>query len=379
MYATKVLSALRRTFTSFFAESWSDMTTPRAAQAVAAMIGLAGPIVVGAMVGHADIGMVASLGGLALGGEGKGETFREQAHGLIYALVAGSIAMLTGSCLAGRGISTALAIVAIAAAAGLLGSISKPLARATTLFMLFTIIAANLGVGADHPLGIMLLFFLGAVWAASLSLVLRPLFRAIRLIRIPDSRANIAQPLKYSARQLLRRWRKSLTHLSGWQYTLRIALCLVAGLGFEWIWPHHHGYWVFITVIIVVQRNLESVLKRTFHRAAGTVLGVLLTSLLLLGSSPIWTVITMIAALAAARSILMEINYVAYVTVQTLLIILLLDIGQVPSWAVIIDRLAATLAGCALALTLGYLGWSRLSPPARFSVRAKEQNEPPGM
>lgn len=343
------------------------MRTPRASQAVAAMLGLAGPIVVGAMVGHARIGMVASLGGLALSGQGKGETFREQAHGLIYALVAGTIAMLTGSGIAGRGMITALATVAVVTAAGLFGSISRPLARAATLFMLFTIIAANLGIGAAHPLGIMLLFFLGAAWTAGLSLALRPLFQALHLTRIPDNRANVAQPPKYSAGQLLRRWRKSLTHLSGWQYTLRIALCLVVGLGLEWIWPHHHGYWVFITVVIVVQRNLEAVLKRTFHRAAGTVLGVLLTSLLLLGSPSIWTVIAMIAALAAARPVLMEIHYAAYAAVQTPLVILLLDFGQAPSRMVIIDRLAATLVGCALALTLGYFGWSKLSPPARVS------------
>ena len=147
---------------------------------------------------------------------------------------------------------------------------------------------------------------------------------------------------------------------------LRIVLCLVVGLGFEWIWPHHHGYWVFITVVIVVQRNLEAMLKRTFHRAAGTMLGVLLTSLLLLGSPSIWTMIAMITALAAARPILREINYAAYAAVQTPLVILLLDFGQIPSWNVIIDRMLATLVGCILALTLGYLGWSRLSPLARI-------------
>jgi hypothetical protein len=366
MYATERFSVLRRTFASFFARSWSDVRIPKVSQAIAAMLGLAGPIVVGAMVGHARIGMVASLGGLALSGEGKGVTFHEQAHGLIYALIAGSVAMLAGSGIAGHGMITATATVVVVAAAGLLGSISRPLARAATLFMLFTIIAANLGAGETSPLAIMLLFFLGAAWTAGLSLVLRPLFQALHLTGIPNNRANVAPGPKYSAGQLLRRWRKSLTHLSGWQYMLRIVLCLVVGLGFEWIWPHHHGYWVFITVVIVVQHNLEAVLKRTFHRAAGTMLGVFLTSLLLLGSPTIWIVIAMITALAASRPILREIDYVAYAAIQTPLVILLLDFGRTPSWTAIIDRLVATLVGCILALTLGYLGWSRLSPSARL-------------
>ncbi|MEJ2102522.1 MAG: hypothetical protein P8X68_21515 [Desulfobacterales bacterium] len=38
--------------------------------------------------------------------------------------------------------------------------------------------------------------------------------------------------------------------------------------------------------------------------------------------------------------------------------------------------LAATLAGCFLALTLCYLGWSRLSPPVRFPVKSKIKSAP---
>jgi uncharacterized membrane protein YccC len=91
---------------------------------------------------------------------------------------------------------------------------------------------------------------------------------------------------------------------------------------------------------------------------------------------PVWAVVAIIAACAAARSVLVESNYIAYVAVQTLLVILLLDFGQAPSWAVIVDRLAATLAGCALALTVGYLGWSRIPQQVRVSVPAKGRNGP---
>ncbi|MBI5594432.1 MAG: FUSC family protein [Deltaproteobacteria bacterium] len=334
---------------------------PRAHQVVAAMLGLAGPIAVGAMTGHPRIGMAVSLGGLALSGEGKGETFREQMPGLIHATVAGSVAMFTGPAMTGHGdMLAAVGIPAVAAAAGLLGGISRPLARAATQFILYTLIAANLGMREAHPLGLMLLFFLGAAWTAGLSLVLRPLFRT--MCSAPPIPANTDQPPHHSAGQLLRRWRNSLTHLSGWQYAIRITLCLAAAEVYEWIWPHHHGYWVSVTVVIVVQRNLQAALKRTLQRAAGTAFGVLLTGLFLLGLPPMWAMIVMIAALSAARPILMEANYAAYAAVMTPLVILLLDFGQEPSWTVMVDRLAATLAGCTLALTLGYLMWSRLFP-----------------
>ncbi len=350
---------------------WTDGSAPQTSQVVAAMLGLAGPIAAGVMLGHARTGMVMSLGGLALSAGGKDETLRGQVTGLAYALVAGSAAMFTGSAMAGHGMLTTFGIPAVAAVAGLLGSISRPLVRATTQFILYTIIAANLNSREAHPLGTMLLFALGAAWTAGLSLVLQPLFQAMR-IQLPHTAANTTPPPRHSARQLLRRWWNSLAYLSGWQYALRITLCLAAAQGFEWLWPHHHGYWASITVVIVVHRNLDAALTRTIQRAAGTVLGVLLISLLLLGSPPTSAIIATIALLAAARPILRQANYAAYAAVMTPLVILLVDFGQAPSWSVIVDRLFATLAACALALTLGYLMWSKHSPAGRIAVESKK-------
>lgn len=349
-------------FVSLFSGGQVRAEYKQASQAVAAMLGLSGPLAVGAWTGHLRAGMAASLAGLVLSGEAKGETAREQAPGLIYATAAGSAAILTGSALAGHTLATAFGIPLFAATAGLIGSISRPLARATTQYILYTIIAANLGGPDSQPLGMVLLFLLGACWTAALSLILRPLFKGIGRIQNPIIPQKGVQLTKYTVRQRLRRWRKSLSRLSGWQYVVRISACLAAAAALEWIWPLHRGYWVSITVVIVVHRNLQTAMARALQRAAGTVFGVLIISLLLLASLPMWFLLLTIAALAAARPILLETNYTAYAAVMTPLVILLLDFGQDPSLAAGVDRLVATLAGCGLALTLGYLGWSKLSP-----------------
>jgi len=345
---------------TFFAAGLSGMEAHRLPQAVAAMLGLAGPVAVGATFGRPGMGLVASLGGLALSRSGKGDTLREQAPGLIYAMATGSLAMLTGSAMAGHGSRLFFMIPPLAAVAGLVGGISRPLARAVTQFLLFTVIAANIGTGGNHSFVITVLFFLGAVWTTSLVLVSRPLFRAMSPIPI---QTRAVQTSKYTARQYLRRWWKSLAHLSGWQYALRITLCLSAAEAFDWFFPNHHGYWASITVLIVVQRRLQTALTRSIDRAVGTTIGVMITGLLMLGLSSVWAIIAMIGVLAAARPILLEANYIAYAAVQTPLIIMLLDFGKVPSWTVAADRLAATLVGCTLGITLGYLGWSRIFTP----------------
>jgi hypothetical protein len=355
-------SPLRTKFASLFVCVHSKIQSPDIPQAISAMLGLAGPIALGAATGHIGTGMITSLGGLALSGGVKGNTVREQVRDLLYSIIAGGAAVFTGSILAGHSTKNVFAIPAVAAVATLLGRISRPLARAATVFVLFFVIAENLGAHGIHPAGLTFLFLIGALWTAILSLILKELCRLLRLYKISH---DSAQSSRYPAKLLMRRWAKSLTRLSGWQYTFRLTLCLVTGQGLELAWPHHHGYWVLITIIIVVQRDLQMALKRTRERAAGTTLGILLVGLLMLVSSSTWSVVAAIAVLAAARSILMQTNYTAYATVQTPLILLLLDFGRSTSWTIVADRLIATLAGCAIAMTMGYLGWSRIVPPAR--------------
>jgi hypothetical protein len=362
------LSPLRTKFSSLFACVLSKTQSPSIPQAISAMLGLAGPIALGAATGHIGTGMITSLGGLSLSGGVKGNTFGEQVRNLLYSIIAAGAAVFTGSILAGRSTKDVFAIPAVAAAATLLGSISRPIARAATGFILFFVIAENLDAHGIHPAGLTFLFLIGAFWTAALSLILKQLFRLLRHYKISH---DSAQSPQYPAKLLVRRWAKSLTHLSGWQYTFRLTLCLVAGQGLELAWPHHHGYWVFITIIIVVQRDFQMALKRTRERAAGTVLGILLVSLLMLVSSSMWSIVAAISVLAAARPILMQANYIAYAAVQTPLILLLLDFGRSPSWTIVADRLIATLAGCAIAMTIGYFGWSRIAPPARETAIKK--------
>jgi Fusaric acid resistance protein-like len=338
--------------------SWSDPGGVPPSRIVAAALGLSMPIALGAFAGHIETGMLASMGGLALSSIDGAETFSEHMSNLGYAILAGCAAMLIGAALAGRGYFT-MVFPLIAGAAALLGSISRPLARATTFFILYSIIAMHLEIQGASPIALTAVFLMGAAWCAGLGLVLKPIFRKIPCFRKAEKHAVPPRTARHPARRLLRRWAKTLGELSGWQYALRMTLCLAAGESFEWIWPDHHGYWVLITVVIVLQRDLRAMLRRIFQRSAGTLAGVLLAGLLLIGSLPPWATIVLVAVLAAGRVALKKANYGAYAVVMTILVVVLLDFGRPPSVTIIIDRLVATLAGCALAMTLGYLPWLR--------------------
>ncbi len=336
---------------------WTPATRPDASQIIAAMLGLAGPIIAGVATDHLRLGMVAAIGGLALGGASRGATLRQRAFALAAALLAGCAAISTGTSIASHGSLIIVAVPGIAAIAGLIGGISLPMARETTRFILFTTIAAGLSAPNVRPLGMTLLFFLGGTWTLALSLLLSAVFGRAR----HAAESSVAQPPRRPVALLLSRWRESLFHLSGWQYPIRIWACLTVAEAIAQIWLGQHGQWIAVTVAIVLGRRLPAPPTRLLQRALGTMLGVVVAGLLLIWTPPPLIVACEIAALAAARPVLRAGNYTAYAVVMTPLIVLLLDLGQAISVAILADRLTATIAGCLITLSFGYLPWTGCS------------------
>ncbi len=334
---------------------WTPATPPDVSQIIAAMLGLAGPIIAGVATDHLRLGMVAAIGGLALGGAGQGATLRQRALALAAALLAGCAAILTGTLIANHGGLIVVAVPAVAALAGLVGGISLPTAREASRFILFTTIAAGLSAPEVRPPGMTLLFFLGGTWTLGLSLLLHAVFG--RAKRTAASSATAVRRPRRPVALLLSRWRESLFHLSGWQYPIRIWSCLTVAEAIAQIWPGQHGQWIAVTVAIVLGRRLPAPPTRLLQRALGTMLGVIVAGLLVFWTPPPLIVTCEIAALAAARPVLRAGNYAAYAVVMTPLIVLLLDFGQVVSAGILVDRLMATIAGCLITLLFGYLPW----------------------
>src|SRR5262249_21177753 len=150
--------------------------------------------------------------------------------------------------------------------------------------------------------------------------------------------------------QKLARWRRSLRRLSGWQYALRLALCLAVASALRWLWPDHHLHWIALTVALLIERQIDAFPVRTTQRALGTIVGVLASGLLLSVKPPVWALVSGIAVLASMRPFLRVRNYLAYSAVMTPLIITILDAGKPLDAGVLIDRLIATLIGGSLVI-----------------------------
>ena len=315
-------------------------------------LGFAGPMLAGIAAGRPEAGLVAALGSLAMSSSGAGEDLRTRTLDLAYAFAAGVGAMIAGMWIAGQGALGAAMVVLIAAIVSLAGGFSRPLARASVRFILFLVIGTFVGPRMQDPWNAAALVAAGALWTALVTLGVA----SLRGAPIEDTEAGEAHPAAVRTptfAQRWNRWRRSLESLSAWDYPLRITASLAVAETIVALWPRHHSHWIALTVAIVVHRGPSDQGTRAFQRAAGTAAGVLAGGVLLVMQPPVWTLVAVIVMLAALRPALEARSYLAYSAAMTPLVLLLLDFGQVPDAAALIDRLAATLIGCTLALAAG--------------------------
>ncbi|MFF5210269.1 FUSC family protein [Streptosporangium sp. NPDC000396] len=343
------------------ARRWSRDTPVPSSQIIGAAAGLGGPVACGVVTAHTVAGMLAALGALAAGGITATGVTATGVTRLAGAAATAVAAGFTGVSIAGRGWVTAVAVVVTAAVVPVLGGFSRPAAEISTRFVTFVVITTGLGPVGD-PLGVTSAFAVGAGWSMLVALLIAFAGRlAVRRGHAPPAQETPSPPLK----ALLRRWRASLRAPHGWQYALRLALCLAIAETIEVLWRQPKAYWIAVTVVIVVQRGLDQAVVRVVQRAAGTVAGVVVGSVVLLWVLPPWLLVPIVAALAALRPLLRARNYALYATAMTPLVVLLMDGGQGTPPSTIAYRVVDTVLGCAIAIGAGYLPWTRLRPAPR--------------
>jgi uncharacterized membrane protein YccC len=145
-------------------------------------------------------------------------------------------------------------------------------------------------------------------------------------------------------------FRRNLRTLAGWQYTIRLTLCLAAATVLAHAWPGRHMYWVALTVALLTERAVEALPVKVTQRALGTLVGVVLAHFVFAWTLSAWWLGTVVGVLAGGRAVLRTRNYLAYTVVMTPLVIALLDAGKPPDWRVLGDRALATLIGALLVL-----------------------------
>ena len=138
---------------------------------------------------------------------------------------------------------------------------------------------------------------------------------------------------------------------SAFRHAVRTAFCLAAAAWVGRLLALSHGYWIPMTVAIVLRADYGATFSYGLLRIAGTVMGLLLTTALLhvLPADP-WVWLAVMAMLCAAFRYFGPVHYGIAVTALTGMVVLLLALAGEPAETTMASRLIATTIGSAMAL-----------------------------
>jgi uncharacterized membrane protein YccC len=130
------------------------------------------------------------------------------------------------------------------------------------------------------------------------------------------------------------------------------------------------GYWIPITIVVVLKPNFGGTLHRAVQRITGTVAGALLAAFILwFIQDPVWLLV-ILAVLSFATFTLRWANYVAFSMALTPMIMVMLDLAHPGTVSDSFLRIVHTIIGGALAIVCGYVlfpVWERSKLPAQLA------------
>ena len=141
------------------------------------------------------------------------------------------------------------------------------------------------------------------------------------------------------------------------RFTARLAVLLMLGVAIFEYWHIPRGYWLPLTIVVVLQPDYGSTRQRAAQRLLGTLVGGVIASLLLWLKLPPVLLMTATAGTIFAFSYYLRKNYAVAVFFITLLIVLLTESASTVTIDFTIARLVATAAGGGLAMVAALLFW----------------------
>jgi uncharacterized membrane protein YccC len=152
--------------------------------------------------------------------------------------------------------------------------------------------------------------------------------------------------------------RANLTLTSeGLRHALRVGVTLAVAVAISHLFPFGHGYWLAMTVMIVLKPDFATTVSRGLARSVGTLAGAGLVTLLIAALHPSLAIlIAATVVLYGASVAVLRANYVLYSVGIASLVVILLAFTGAPALSLAADRSFYTVLGAALAL-VAYAAW----------------------
>lgn len=162
------------------------------------------------------------------------------------------------------------------------------------------------------------------------------------------------------------------------RFSLRVALAVAVGLSIGLTIPEigPHGYWIVLTIIIIMKPAFSLTRQRNTARLTGTLIGCGLAFLLFyLTTDPHLLLVTLIVSLIAGFSFIL-LNYLVASVFNTVTVLIMLYFLLPQSFGLVGERAVDTTIGSLVALAFSYVlpWWEARSLPslADAAIRANE-------
>jgi hypothetical protein len=318
------------------------------------------PLVAGQLLGHPAQGLLVGLGGLYLSITDKeGST----PVSMLAATVLNGVAVLAGS-LAGTRVWLAVGAMAVWAFLGGMASAYGEVVLqigfiSTVTFAVALGLAAGFAAGAAEAA----LFVAGGLWGTALTLALWHFHEQTSALREARGADGTLSTGDGAGRGLLATFGENLTFRSiVFRHALRLALAATVAVVIYKALRLERGYWLIITVLVIVKPVFADTRKRAAERAAGSVVGGALAALLASGIRNVVLLDLLLAAFSVLAYSQVRHNYGVYALFLTPFVVLMIETVEPTDWQIVFFRIGYTLFGACIALAISYF----LRPKAAF-------------
>lgn len=316
------------------------------------------PLIIGQITGYPAIGLFIGLSGLYL-------SVSDKEGSTVYTLTAGlflnAAAMYAGT-IVGNDVWLSISLLFLVAFIGgmmaAFGEIAGQIGYVTTL-----VFAVALGQAANYEAAGERFFAFLAGGAFSLLLTLLLWFFNRRTSSASDeTQAQKNIEIETREQPLKGLWKQFTPRSIIFRHALRLAVASTIAIAVYKLFRLEHGYWLIITVLVIVKPIFADTRKRALERILGSVAGGILAVVI----AALFQNIVIIDILLVLFSVLafsnVRTNYGFYALFLTPFVVLMIDTVMPGDWQIALVRILDTLIGGAIALVVSYL----LRPKSAF-------------
>jgi len=313
------------------------------------------PFFIGQAIGQAQMGLVVGLGGLYVCIADK---YGAKAPALLVTMVAVAVAAFFGMLLGPHAYAAVPAMFVWAFVLGLAGAWGD--LPGNIGYVATFVFALALGLPPlPHFHGVLNRVFAlstGGLWATCLSIVL---WR----VRGARSAAEPPGPEIVRAESFYERLKANLTFRSSvFQHALRLGTASMVAVGLYKGFHIEHGYWLILTVLVIVKPEFAATRQRAGERIFGSVVGGAIGTLLVAWIHNVFVLDALLLICCVLAYSHSPDSYGLFVTFLTPFVVLMINIAAPGNWEIALVRISNTLLGGAIALVVAYLLRPRETP-----------------